>query len=278
MRNEVYPHAPVRFVAFAVHFPLSPKLQHQEIQEAVYERLAGTFPLLEIVSAMQVQIPINVGGENQIPALPQVPQKLRMMNRERTRSVTIGPRVIAMEFTDHESYAKLRVLIAEVLTALVAVVEPAAMSAVVLQYIDEIRHPSVQGVPDWNGLLSDSLVGPIALVDADVVQTSAIVVYKLTDAHEVRVVHGAAPEGFVDPNGPLRVEPAEEGPFFRLDIASEWTAPPESVPPFTIDGVLALADQLHAPIREAFETAITEDLREHFRATVKAGEGAASGS
>src|SRR5664280_1839818 len=184
MPSEVYPNAPVRFVAFAAHFPLSPRLQRQEGKEAVYERLAESFPLLEIVNAMQIQFPIALGGESQLPGLPQVPQKLRMMNRERTRSVTIGPRLIALEFTDHESYAKLRELLVEVLGALVEVSEPAAMSGVALQYIDEIRHPSVKGACDWKGLLRDSLIGPVDLLDAEVPQTSAITVYKLTDAHE----------------------------------------------------------------------------------------------
>lgn len=272
MPSEVYPQAPVKFVAFTAHFPLAPKLQHQENQEAVYERLVESFPLLEIINAMQIQLPISFGGESP-PGLPQVPQKLRMTNRERTRSVTIGPRIIALEFTDHESYPMLRELLVEVLGALVEVAAPAAMSGVALQYIDEVRHPSVRGARDWRGLLRDSLVGPVDLLDAEVQQTSAITVYRLTDAHELRIVHGAAPEGFaVDPSGPLRVKPAGEGPFFRLDIASEWTAPAESVPPFTVDGVLDVADQLHTPVREAFENAITEKLREHFRTSEQAGE------
>jgi uncharacterized protein (TIGR04255 family) len=95
----------------------------------------------------------------------------------------------------------------------------------------------------------------------------------------VRIMHGAAPEGFaVDPSGPLRIKDVGEGPFFRLDIVSEWTAPDESVPPLTAEGVLDVADQLHSPIREAFENAITEDLRKHFRATAQAGEHVTSGS
>ncbi|HEY4452021.1 MAG TPA: TIGR04255 family protein [Solirubrobacteraceae bacterium] len=265
MSNEVYPQAPVRFVAFTAHFPLAPRLQRQENQEAVYERLAETFPLLEIVNA--IQIPITFGGES-VPAAPQIPQKLRMLNRERTRSVTLGPRLLAVESTDHQSYDHLRELLVDVLGALVEVAQPAGINGVALQYIDEIRHPSAHGARDWQGLIQDPLIGAVNLLDAEIEQTSAITIYKLTDAHEMRIVYGAAPEGFVvDPNGPLRVRPAGEGPFFRLDIASEWKAPGESVPPFAVDAVLAIADDLHAPIREAFENAITEDLRNHFRAS-----------
>ncbi len=265
MPSEVYPHPPVRFVAFAASFPLQPRLQREDTKEAVYERLADTFPLLEIINATRVPPPV-FGGESQLAGIPQIPQKLRMMNRERTRSVTIGPRIIAVECTDHESFAGLNELLGQVLEALVAVAAPTAMSEVSLRYIDEIRHPSVTGVRDWHGLLHESLIGPVDLLDAETEQTSAITVYRLSDAHEVRIVSGAEDEGFVvDPSGPLYVEPRANGPFFRLDIVSEWTPPGGTMPPFAVEEVLRVTGELHAPIREAFENAITDELREHFR-------------
>lgn len=55
MPSEVYPHPPVRFVAFAASFPLQPRLQREDTKEAVYERLADTFPLLEIINATRVR-------------------------------------------------------------------------------------------------------------------------------------------------------------------------------------------------------------------------------
>ena len=49
MSSEIYPRAPVQFVAFLAGFPLSPILQAPGGKEQVYERLQGTFPLLDVV-------------------------------------------------------------------------------------------------------------------------------------------------------------------------------------------------------------------------------------
>ena len=261
--GEVYPRAPVRFVVCAVHFPLSPSLQRADTKDAVHRRLAETFPLRELIPPMPAP-----GGRRQLAGVPPLPQKLRMMNRARTCSVTIGPRIVLIERSDHDSFDGLSGLLGQVLEALATVAAPVAISEVSLRYVNEIRHPSVRDARDWSGLLRDSLVGPMNLLDAEARQASAVAVYRLSDAREVRIVFGAESEGFaVDPSGPLYVEPPPEGPFFRLDIAGEWTAPGGAMPPFAVEDVLRVARDLHTPIREAFENAITDELRAHFRGT-----------
>ena len=268
MSTEIYPQAPVRFVAFALRFPLSPKLQHRETKEAVYERLAETFPLFENVGAVSVQMPLVGAAAGQSAVQAAMPEKARMMNRERTRSVTLGPRMIAVEGTEHSSFEHLRELIDQVLQALVEVAAPSGMSGVALNYVDEIRHPSVSTPASWKGLLADSLLGPTSLSKLEAEQTGGFAVYQLSEQHQLRLGYGAASEGFaVDPDGPLRVEGHESGAFFRLDIDSEWSAPEDSVPPLVVSDVLSIADTLHDAIRDAFESAITPTLREHFRGT-----------
>ncbi|HEY3866178.1 MAG TPA: TIGR04255 family protein [Solirubrobacteraceae bacterium] len=266
MSNEIYPHAPVSFVGFTLVFPLSPKLERKETKDAVYERLQATFPLLEHLGGVRIQIPIAGPALGQPPAQAGMPEKARMMNRERTRSITLGPRMIAVENTEHESFEHLRELLEEVLGALVEVAAPTGMSAVKLKYVDEIRHPSAQSTADWRGLLHDSLLGPTSLLKVEPQQTAGVAVYEVEPHHELRVGYGAAADGFVvDPNGPLRVQAHEPGPFFRLDIEAEWSAPEEALPPLTVPEVLTITDALHDSIRGAFESAITDKLRDHFR-------------
>ena len=99
-------------------------------------------------------------------------------------------------------------------------------------------------------------------------QLSNGAVLLVSEQHQLRLGYGAASEGFaVDPDGPLRVEGHESGAFFRLDIDSERSAPEDSVPPLVVSDVLSIADTLHDAIRDAFESAITPTLREHFRGT-----------
>jgi uncharacterized protein (TIGR04255 family) len=266
MPNEVYKHAPVSFVGFTLVFPLSPKLERRETKDAVYDLLQETFPILEHLGGVRIQIPIGGPAVGQPAAQAGVPEKARMLNRERTRSVTLGPRIIAVENTEHESYEHLREQLEQILGALVEVAPPAGMSNVKLQYVDEIRHPKARSSAGWKGLLDDSLLGPTALLKVEPQQTAGVAVYKIDSHHELRVGYGAAADGFVvDPNGPLRVQAHDPGPFFRLDIEAEWSAPEEALPPLAVSEVLAIADALHGSIRDAFESAITEELRDHFR-------------
>ena len=50
------------------------------------------------------------------------------------------------------------------------------------------------------------------------------------------------------------------GPFFLLDIDSFWQ-PSEVSPTLELNSVLGELDELHMPVREMFESLITEKLR-----------------
>jgi uncharacterized protein (TIGR04255 family) len=264
MPNDVYPRAPVRFVSLIIGFPLSPTLQRLEGKEAVYTRVADNFPLLETIS-LPFQLGLGGGAFGQSPESAG-PRQIRMMNRERTRSFTLGPRMLAFECTDHESFDVLREIVSPALRALLDVAAPAGLNGVTLKYVDEIRHPAVRDLRDWQGLIDEKLIGPFELLDSEPQQTGGLAVYRLSEQHELRIGYGAVPDGFVvDPSGPLKVDGHSDGPFFRLDLEGEWTAPAEGVPPLAVEHVLQLAAELHEPIHRAFESAITDQLRDHFR-------------
>lgn len=266
MPNEIYPHAPVRFVSFAAGFPLSPVLQAPGGKEAIYERLRESFPLLEQILRAQFELPVGAVVPTQPPMGTPMPQQLRMTSRERTRSVTLGPRMARFECTDHESFESLVLVLQPILEAVGDVGAPAGLLEVTLQYVDEIRHPSITVPRDWTGFVADSVVGPADLLDGDVQQTAGVTVYDLSAQHQLRLRYGASQQGFVvDPDGPLHVGRPEDGPFFSLSLESAWTAPADGVPPFDVGVVLDVARELHAPIHEAFEAIIKPELREYFR-------------
>ena len=63
MSSEIYPRAPVQFVAFLASFPLSPTLQAPGGKEQVYDILRDDFPLLDIVeNAIRFQLPLGGPG------------------------------------------------------------------------------------------------------------------------------------------------------------------------------------------------------------------------
>jgi len=271
MPKEIYPNAPVQFVAFEIQYALAPALARADGKEAVYERLAERFPLLESLSAVPLQFSLT-GFEGLSPqafALPSaVGDQLRMTDRHRTTSVTVGPRATVVARAEHSSFDDLVPIIRAALQAVAEVSVVRGVERLSLRYVNEIRHPSVTTALDWAELLGPGLGAPPHLLDAEVARTNGMVEYRMSAQHLVRVIFGAEPEGFaVDPRGPLRVRPNDGGPFFRLDTESTWVAPRTAIQPLVVDEVVEMCELLHAPIAAIFEAAISPELRNFFRRT-----------
>ncbi|MGI8802081.1 MAG: TIGR04255 family protein [Solirubrobacteraceae bacterium] len=269
MPKEIYPHAPVQFVAFEIQYALTPALARADGKEAVYERLAEGFPLLESLSTVPLQFSL-AGLEDLTPQSFAVPvvagDQLRMTDRQRTTSVTVGPRSTVIAHGDHSSFDDLLPIIRGALQAVAEVSVVRGVERLSLRYVNEIRHPAVSTTTDWAELLAPGLGAPPALLDADVVRTHGMVDYRLSDQHSVRLIFGAEPEGFaVDPRGPLRVRVHDAGPFFRLDTESTWIAPSDATAPLVVEEVVTMCEMLHAPITAIFEAAISSTLRDFFR-------------
>lgn len=265
MSDEVYPRAPVQFVIFEVQYPMTPGLAKMEGKELVYERLADEFPLLETVNSLQIQL--GVAPAVQPLSVPQSAGEIRMTNRHRTTSITVGAAVVRIEQAAHVQFSDLRQLIGQVLEAVQATARIHGLQRAMLRYIDELQHPHVSSPSDWKDLVHPGLVGPVDLLDVEPLLTDGVIVFQPDPQHVVRVLYGAQPPGAfaVDPNGPLRVHPRPAGPFFKLDSESTWTAPPDEVPPFVVSDVIELAERLHAPLRRVFEASLTPELRDFFR-------------
>lgn len=255
----------MQFVTFEIEFPMAPALDRTEGREQVYDRLAEDFPLLETVSAMQVQF--GFGAAPQALPFPQPGgQQIRMTNRHRTTSVVVGAAVARIEQAAHVHFGDLRGLIVQVLDAVGSAARLQGLQRATLRYINEIQHPDGTSPSGWSRLLQPGLAGPIDLLEAPAEKTEGATLFRLDPQHVVRVVYGTEATGFVvNPNGPLRIQPRPLGPFFRLDTESTWTAPPEEVPALVAEEVVAIADRLHDPIRLLFEAALNLDLREYFR-------------
>lgn len=265
MARPVYPNAPVQFVTAAVRYSLAPALGRADGREAIYDRLAGDFPILESLSTMRVELAVGPQGPG-LPLPSQVAEQVRMTNRGRTMSVTVGPNELLIESGMHKSFEQLLGVIDKALHAVTDVTAVNAVQQLRLRYVDEIRHPATRTPGDWLPLLRSSLIGPLDLLEHEPVQTEGAVMFRISDQHTVRVVFGAHPDGFaVDPDGPLRVRRHAGGPYFRLDTESTWAPSAENVPALVTDDALAVFRDLHEPVSAVFEAAITDDLREFFR-------------
>jgi len=263
--HEIYPAAPLRFVAFELTFPPVPALTDEMAKREFYARLREPFPIPAAAPAglggFSLQLsPSVVGGSAPIRA-GSFTGGLRMMNRDRTASATLNADSVLVETSAYERYVGFRELVRMALEALQAVEEVPGMQRIGLRYIDELRIPGIKRPADWEPYVTPALRGPVTLIDADARVTQGLVEYRVGEHHTVTLRYGATQGWSVDPNGPLRLKSADHGPYFLLDIDSYWTSPAELVPEFALDDALMLCNELHSPVREVFEAAITEKLR-----------------
>ncbi len=266
--REIYPAAPLRFVAFELTFPPVPSLQDETAKREIYARLRGTFPIPAATPAsmggFSLQLsPTGVAAPAPLRAgsFAGLATGLRMMNRDRTASATLNADSILVETSAYVRYEDFREMVRVALEALVAVEELPGVQRIGLRYIDEVRIPEVERPADWAPYVAPCLQGPVSLINADAKVTQGLVEYQLAEQRALILRYGATSGWSVDPNGPLRLKSAASGPYFLLDIDSFWSSLEDLVPEFSLDVALTLCNELHLPVRQVFEAAITDKLR-----------------
>jgi uncharacterized protein (TIGR04255 family) len=252
--HEVYPSAPLRFVAFEARFSPVPSFATQDGRMAIYDSLRELFPILQAEPG---------------PAAPAVgfviepAQQMRLVDRGRTIAATISPTVFSIETSDYQHFDWFLDLIHRAFAELMTVAVVPTLSRVGLRYTDEIRVPGVNSPEDWKDFVDPSLLGPLGLVDGLVSENyQGHVSFRVHDHHLIHFRYGATEGWSVDPGGPLRVENLGSGPYFLIDLDSFWTAPDTEFPEFSVDTTVSLVKDLHHPLRCLFEASITERLRD----------------
>ena len=256
MTREIYPSAPLRFVAFELQFDLVPALGTADGQATVYDRLRASFPIAE--NAQSVEVTVSPVGSS----AAQTPE-LRMLNMERTRSVTVSATSITVQtsaFHDSDEFA------ASVIQALQALESSrvATRKRVGLRYVDEVRVPGVTKPDEWGPYIDERLLGGVnfGAEQYEIEVAKGLLGVTVTPDRHVILRYGPSDGFAVDPNGPLRLPPTPQGQFFLLDLDSFWL-PADGTPlRFDPEEVLKTFTLLDDPSHELFEAAITEQLRD----------------
>jgi uncharacterized protein (TIGR04255 family) len=246
-------------VAFELRYPPAPAFATQDGVLPLYEALRSQFPI--IGPPPQTTIEIGVGSMGQTHSLTNVP--VRLMDRRRTLSAVIGPNAITVETTAYKHYEQFIDVVGDVLRVADRAAPIAGIQRIGLRYIDEVRVPGVATTNDWSGYINPALLAAVELHGTYSVGTmQGIAEYRVSDREATNLRFGALAGRVVDPSGPLRVEAADDGPFFLIDLDSFWTAPDDELPAFSPDAVLEICTSLRRPIRALFEAAITDKLRD----------------
>lgn len=273
-RHEVYPHAPLEFVAFEIRYPLAPAL----VQESMLPQLQKTFydwlPLVEPLATVEAEVQSLTGGTSTVPLSGPPSLGIRFLARDRHMAVSVTRNKLTVETTTYPGYGDFREVIRRALNAVEQLdAGIPGLSRIGLRYIDEIRVARrIAKTSDWSGYIDSRLIAPLGVGNESVTPDlyQALVQFDLGKARRAVMRFGAM-QGQAVGNAPLRrrAGPAS-GPFFLIDVDGFWTSG-DAVPEFSIDRVLSECDSLHDPVHELFEVALTERLRREILRSKKRG-------
>ena len=257
--REVFPSAPLEFVAGEVRFPFAPQLSKDEAFESLGVALRPRFPLPERENRPQG---LTISPEGMKPVDAHV--LWRFLNRKRTASISITPTSLTVETTDYEEYEQFRPSLSQGLQAIAALNAVVGIERIGLRYIDELRIPrQVDGPADWGGYVNGALLSPLSVVEGFDPVALESVIRLTTGPQRGLIMRYASLQGPGVVGGrPLkrRSQPAT-GPFFALDIDSYWSGEGEEVPDFVPEQVLETFDTLHEPVGVLFLRMITEQFK-----------------
>jgi uncharacterized protein (TIGR04255 family) len=258
--REVFPNAPLEFVACEIRVPTAPRLVRDDTFEALTDALRDVLP---IPDQEQIQTLVVIAGSG-----VDTERRYRFLNRERTTSAVVARNAITVETTDYNEFSEFRSLVLTVADAVATTTKIVGIERIGLRYIDEVRVPAeITDASDWRGWISDEVVGVLGVADgyrSDALQT----VLRLggEDLTGVVLRYAAMVGDGVVGDGPLRRRaPASSGPFFVIDTDSYRTSTGSAMEDFTHDRIAAILDVIHEPVGTLFHRAITDRLRERFR-------------
>ncbi len=258
--REIYPNAPLQFVAFELRIPYTPALATLDGTTRVYSALQDIVP---VVQPPAVPPGFEFANSTTGPGLTVTSGPTRMVDRARGLSVIVGPQQLVVETTRYTRFEDFEEVIKRVIDSAADVGPIAGTQRVGLRYIDEIRVDGVDKPADWEPYIASALLTGLHLDDHFAPASSqGAVEFDVEDGQKTVMRFGAMQGFVVDPNGPLRLRRHSDGPFFLLDLDSYWAAAPnEDMPEFSPKAVQETCERLRVPVRALFEAAITDKLR-----------------
>lgn len=262
--RQIYSAAPLRLVAFEVQYGFAPTLATEQGRADVYRRLQDHYPIADAQVRVGFEFVVGPAGSAAQPQPPQAAE-LVLVDRERTRSVTVGATALSVQSVIYEGAEAFERAITMALEA-VADAGISTAQRVGLRFVDEIRAAGIERASDWLQYVSADLVSPLRFAgEYSVEQAQGVLALRASNDIHVVMRFGPGTGYAVNPDGRLRLPPPAHPHFFLLDIDTFWADPADGMHAFDVDAVLALYRQLDDPAHVLFERAITDRARDLFR-------------
>lgn len=253
--REIYPNAPLKLVAFELRFPAP--IDFDQAQAAFARTVNKSFP---IPGPPPHVTTFGLGPAG--PTIQQHTEGVRRLDRRRRNSVVFAPEALIVETSAYGRFEQFAATAGEALAALATAADVVAALRIGLRYIDEIDIHDLPAPVRWADYIEPALLGPLEHFGREPRELQVASVFQLTEEQRVILRYGVVEQPVVDPNGPLIIDRSAEDKRFLIDIDSSWEAPKDNLPEFDPEAVLDELARLHQPVREYFESTITDKLKD----------------
>lgn len=247
--REIYPNSPLKLVTFEIRF--EPIELPESATKAFADALKTEFPIAG--PPPHQQLTIGPGGASASSA------GARVFDLQRRHAVALGPQVLSYETSAYVRFEDFHALTSTV----VATVEALALGPVLvragLRYIDEIDEEQLPDGARWDQYIDPSLSSSIYHFSSPPTEHQSAALFDFGEGHRVVLRYGLMRQPAVDPTGPLIIDSPPQGRYFLIDVDSSWEGRAEGAE--LSEWVGAKLTELHAPVRQLFESTITDELR-----------------
>jgi uncharacterized protein (TIGR04255 family) len=253
------PNAPVALVTMEIRHPATDSLTESSSAE-LRRVLAEHLPIER--QAQDVAWGMGAGGS----PTPTAERFVRYVNRDNTLAASMKTQAVVIETTAYSNFEELVDLMMRVIDARSQISSIVGVERLGLRYVLEVRVPvGVDGRVEWGNWIAEPLLGPQRTAPAGLTLTEwqgAAVFREAQPGKSMIVRYGPGVGQALDASYHLRrTMPAQQGPFFLLDIDSFWT-PIGSIPEFDRNSVLMNFQGLYEPARTVFQEMLTSRLRD----------------
>ena len=266
--DEVYPTppvappvtAPVALVTMEIRHPATDSLTESTSRELKH-LLADSLPIERQAQDMSW----GVVAPGTAPT-PTAERFIRYVNRDNTVAASMKNQAVVIETTAYTNFDALLEVLMQVIDARSQVSSIVGVERLGLRYVLEVRVPQgVDGRIEWSNWIAEPLLGPQRIAPGGLTLTEwqgAAVYREAQPGKSLIVRYGPGIGQALDASYHLRrTMPAQQGPFFLLDIDSFWT-PTGSIPEYDRNAVLTTFQDLYEPARTVFQEMLTSRLKD----------------
>jgi len=254
--------SPLQVVVFQVRFEQNLAVEAGDTLLRIHDALRGPdgpYPRIETQQMVTAQMQIGAQGTTQFPSAAQAVRVLRMRSDDGTWTVSIMPDFVSLETTAYTTWAgDCKERVKEILDAISEHVKPRVEERVGLRYVNRIVEPEVATPGDFQGMISDGLLGAAG----DEFWTPGVTgIQQQIEIHVSAETQCILRHGTIPRNTGFGVE------GYLLDIDTYRQQPRR----FNVDAIVSTSDQLNDAATALFQHSLTSSYLESLRESEPSG-------